>query len=289
MLGIAGCSGGAGEDSTGESPNEPTEDNGSPNVFSDFAFEKFSLNISLGTTDGYDQIVAFRDGEQFSSTDVTPSAGKVSLDFSSYSPGDYRFAAIDSDDDSVIAETTKSFKPDINFRWKTASETDVYTPENDISIATAVLELENAGNAPDQFTWAAYESETFKPEYTRPDDENATSISNLHSPKSERQYPDSRFKRDIQLPVVVPADSKEQFVDMRDVIVKPLHTPRSHRENSGLGWAVQEGTEYDVTVTVGTKYSGEQSSTRTVIWKEIAEMDSLSTQPETAVIATEKP
>lgn len=294
LIALAGCSSASTEspEATGGSSNNSggdtdTED-GNSTVFTGFTFEGFTLNVSLGGADGYDKVVAFYDSQEFASTDVSPSVGEVTLDFSDYSPGEYRFVAISSEDDSVIAETTKTFSPEVEFEWKTASETDQYTPKNDISITHTVLTMKNTGTGPDQFNWVGYDTGVFEPAYTRPSNDNTTTILDRYSADVQQDAPPRQLGAEggRELPVTLPPETQVAIVDRRGVIGKPVTIPYFSEERKDEGWAVQEGTEYDVTVTVGTKFSGELSKTQTVVWENIAEMDSLESQPSDALIAT---
>ncbi|MDQ2074804.1 hypothetical protein RBH20_19960 [Haloarcula sp. H-GB4] len=294
-LAIAGCGGNSGSgNSTGSSSDGSGGEDSDSSVFAGFSFEDYTLNISLATTEGYDQIVAFYDGEKFSDTSVTPSAGKVSLDFSGYEPGTYRFAAINSDNDSVIAEVKQEFVPDIQLvEWETATETGAYTPENKVSIASPVLTVKNAGTAPDEMKWVGYESETYTAEWYPPGEENkTTSISEIWSPESQKEslVNPPTFKSGAEVPVVLHPGERRQFVETYGSIGNGLHSPYSVLENEETaGWSVQQGLEYNVTMTVAAKYSGLSSKMKTVVWEQVAEVESLEKQPESASIVTKDP
>jgi hypothetical protein len=267
-----------------------TVDESDPSVFSGFSFEGYTLNISLESAEGYDRIVAFISGEEFKRTDVATSAEEVSLDFSDYKPGTYRFAAINSDDDSVVAEVRQKFEPNLELvEWRAASETDAYTPENDVTLASPVLTIENTGTAPDELNWVGYESETYRPEWVPKGDENKTSIPDSWSPESQSDYLNKppAFKSGAEVPVVVQPGERRQFVELASVLAGGLNAPYTARaDEETAGWSVQEGNEYNVTITIATKYGGLKSRTRTVVWEQIAEMGSLQKQPESASIVT---
>jgi hypothetical protein len=297
-LAIAGCSGNSGGgNSTGNSSNGNSGEDGSlpdtgSNVFSGFSWEDYTLNVSLETTEGYDQIVAFHDGEKFADTSVTPSAGKVSLDFTDYQPGTYRFAAINSDDDSVTNEIEQEFTPNLQLvEWKTATETGAHTPENEVGIASPVLTVENTGTAPDQLNWVGYESETYTAEWYPPGEEDeTTSIPHAWSPESQQEYlskPPS-FNSGVEVPVTLQPGESRQFVEKTGVLSIGLRSPNSYdfQDEETAGWSVQQGLEYNVTISIATKYSGLNSKTKTVVWKQVAEVESLEEQPESASIVT---
>lgn len=291
VAGCSGISGGTSEDSSNEdSGSVGTVNDSDPAVFSGFTFEGYTLNVSLETTEGYDQIVAFQAGEKFVDTSVTPSAGEVSLDFSDYKPGTYRFAAINSDDDSVVAEVKQKFEPNLELvEWRAASETDAYTPENDVTLASPVLTIENTGNAPDQLNWVGYESETYSPEWVPKGRENETSIPENWSPESQSDYLQKppKFKSGAEVPVVLQPGERRQLVELASILAGGLNAPYTARaDEETAGWSVQQGNEYNVTITIATKYSGLKSRTRTVVWEQIAEMESLQKQPESASIVT---
>ncbi|RLM33085.1 hypothetical protein DVK01_17955 [Haloarcula sp. Atlit-120R] len=248
--------------------------------------------MSLETTEGYDQIVAFHDGEKFADTSVTPSAGKVSLDFTDYQPGTYRFAAINSDDDSVTNEIEQEFTPNLQLvEWKTATETGAHTPENEVGIASPVLTVENTGTAPDQLNWVGYESETYTAEWYSPAVENKTTSISMHwLPKNQKKFlnrPPS-FNSGAEVPVVLQPGESKQFVETQAVLASGLDAPNSYdfQDEETAGWSVQQGLEYTVTATIATEYSGLNSKTKTVVWEQVAEVESLEKQPENASIVT---
>jgi hypothetical protein len=221
-----------------------------------------------------------------------PSAGKVSLDFTDYQPGTYRFAAINSDDDSVTNEIEQDFTPNLQLvEWKTATETGAHTPENEVGIASPVLTVENTGTAPDQLNWVGYESETYTAEWYPPGEEDeTTSIPHAWSPESQQEYlskPPS-FNSGVEVPVTLQPGESRQFVEKTGVLSIGLRSPNSYdfQDEETAGWAVQEGLEYNVTITIATKYSGLNSKTKTVVWKQVAEVESLEEQPESASIVT---
>lgn len=269
-LATAGCSGNSdsgGDNNSTDSSGDGLSGRGS-DVFDEFSFEQYTLNISLATTDGYDEIVAFdSDGKQFASTSVTPSAGQVSLDFSGYSPGEYRFAAVNSDDDSVVSEVTEVLEPNIELvDWQTASEAGMYSPEDRSAVTDIVLTIENTGNAPEKLIWIGYESEQFTPKWSEGGDPEPVGYSGDATPDSQVQslsnndilayHPD--FKSDRHLPVQIYAGERVQLIDgnNRDLLTAGMDQDESIiKHEDTAGWSVQEGVKYDFTVTVGAKYS----------------------------------
>ncbi len=223
-----------------------------------------------------------------------PSAGKVSLDFTDYQPGTYRFAAINSDDDSVTNEIEQDFTPNLQLvEWKTATETGAYTPENEVGIASPVLTVENTGTAPDQLNWVGYESETYTAEWYSPAVENKTTSISMHwLPKNQKKFlnrPPS-FNSGAEVPVVLQPGESKQFVETQAVLASGLDAPNSYdfQDEETAGWSVQQGLEYTVTATIATEYSGLNSKTKTVVWEQVAEVESLEKQPENASIVTKE-
>ncbi|WP_049944707.1 hypothetical protein [Haloarcula marismortui] len=302
-LATAGCGGNSGSGGSNSSADNSGDglSGGGADIFDEFSFEEYTLNISLATTDGYDEIVAFdSDGKQFASTSVTPSAGQVSLDFADYSPGEYRFAAVNSDDDTVVSEVTEVLEPNIELvDWQTASETDMYTSENSIALTDIVMTVENTGNAPGELDWVGYESEEFTPEWSRDGDPNPMSSYGYSSPESQVESLSQKGRLDYkpdfnggkELPIAVYAGQQTQLVDTSN---KRLLTIRMEKDRTitedpdEKGWKVQEGVEYDFTVTIGGESIDRSSITKTVTWENIGTSAGLTHQPDDALIATKQ-
>ncbi|EMA17308.1 hypothetical protein C435_11425 [Haloarcula marismortui ATCC 33799] len=265
-------------------------------MFNGFAFEEYTLNISLATTDGYDEIVAFdSDGKQFASTSVTPSAGQVSLDFTDYSPGEYRFAAVNSDDDTVVSEVTEVLEPNIELvDWQTASETDMYTSENSIALTDIVMTVENTGNAPSKLTWVGYESEEFTPEWAEEGTPEPVKLNQTGTPKSKEETAfdyQAEFNSDRELPVAVHVGEKLQLVDVnnRQLLTSGMDNDRSVVSSEETkGWSVQQGVEYEFTVMIGRQYAERDSMTKTVTWENMGTSEIMTNQPEDSLIRTSK-
>ncbi|WP_049944654.1 hypothetical protein [Haloarcula marismortui] len=300
-LSIAGCSGDSdtsASDSSGggSGSTDDTVSSSGSDVFNGFAFEEYTLNISLATTDGYDEIVAFdSDGKQFASTSVTPSAGQVSLDFTDYSPGEYRFAAVNSDDDTVVSEVTEVLEPNIELvDWQTASETDMYTSENSIALTDIVMTVENTGNAPSKLTWVGYESEEFTPEWAEEGTPEPVKLNQTGTPKSKEETAfdyQAEFNSDRELPVAVHVGEKLQLVDVnnRQLLTSGMDNDRSVVSSEETkGWSVQQGVEYEFTVMIGRQYAERDSMTKTVTWENMGTSEIMTNQPEDSLIRTSK-
>lgn len=305
-LSIAGCSGDSdtsASDSSGggSGSTDDTVSSSGSDVFNGFAFEEYTLNISLATTDGYDEIVAFNsDGKQFASTSVTPSAGQVSLDFTDYSPGEYRFAAVNSDNDTVVSEVTERFEPNIELvDWQTASEAGMYSPEDRSAVTDIVFTVENTGNAPGKLRWVGYESEQFIPEWSEDGEPEPVGYNGDATPESQLQsLSDSgrlayrpSFKSDRNLPISVYPSESIQLVDADDkwILIAGMGQDDSVLKNKDTaGWSVQQGVEYNFTVSVGGEYSGQSSLTKTVKWERMGKSEVMTNQPADSLITTRK-
>jgi hypothetical protein len=270
-------------------------------VFDGFSFEKYTLNISLSTTEGFDKIAAFNsDDEEFASTSVTASAGQVSLDFSGYTPGEHRFAAINSDDGSVVSETTESLEPNLELvNWQTASEAGMYSPDDDSAVTDVVLSVENTGNAPDKLTWVGYRSEQFMPEWSEDGETEPTQIDGRGSPEAQMQHmekhgipdPLPEFKSGKEVPIPIFPGEKMQLVDAtnnRYLLCNMEQDSSIVQHEDTKGWSVQEGVEYNFTVAIGTEHSGSPSMKKEVTWEEMGTAESMTNQPADALISTEK-
>jgi hypothetical protein len=297
-LATAGCGGNSGSGGSNSSADNSGDglSGGGADIFDEFSFEEYTLNISLATTDGYDEIVAFdSDGKQFASTSVTPSAGQVSLDFADYSPGEYRFAAVNSDDDTVVSEVTEVLEPNIELvDWQTASETDMYTSENSIALTDIVMTVENTGNAPSKLTWVGYESEEFTPEWAEEGTPEPVKLNQTGTPKSKEETAfdyQAEFNSDRELPVAVHVGEKLQLVDVnnRQLLTSGMDNDRSVVSSEETkGWSVQQGVEYEFTVMIGRQYAERDSMTKTVTWENMGTSEIMTNQPEDSLIRTSK-
>jgi hypothetical protein len=297
-LATAGCGGNSGSGGSNSSADNSGDglSGGGADIFDEFSFEEYTLNISLATTDGYDEIVAFdSDGKQFASTSVTPSAGQVSLDFTDYSPGEYRFAAVNSDDDTVVSEITEVLEPNIELvDWQTASETDMYTSENSIALTDIVMTVENTGNAPSKLTWVGYESEEFTPEWAEEGTPEPVKLNQTGTPKSKEETAfdyQAEFNSDRELPVAVHVGEKLQLVDVnnRQLLTSGMDNDRSVVSSEETkGWSVQQGVEYEFTVMIGRQYAERDSMTKTVTWENMGTSEIMTNQPEDSLIRTSK-
>ncbi|EMA12985.1 hypothetical protein [Haloarcula marismortui] len=302
-LATAGCGGNSGSGGSNSSADNSGDglSGGGADIFDEFSFEEYTLNISLATTDGYDEIVAFdSDGKQFASTSVTPSAGQVSLDFADYSPGEYRFAAVNSDDDTVVSEVTEVLEPNIELvDWQTASEAGMYSPEDRSAVTDIVFTIKNTGNAPGKLRWVGYESEQFIPEWSEDGEPEPVGYNGDATPESQLQsLSDSgrlayrpSFKSDRNLPISVYPSESTQLVDADDkwILIAGMGQDDSVLNNEDTaGWSVQQGVEYDFTVSVGGEYSGQSSLTKTVKWERMGKSEVMTNQPADSLITTRR-
>ena len=305
-ISIAGCSGdSAGGESGSSSDDSGRSDDGllggGSNVFDGFTFEEYTLNVSLSTTEGFDKIAVFNsDDEEFASTSVTASAGQVSLDFSGYTPGEHRFAAINSDDGSVVSETTESLEPNLDLvNWQTASEAGMYSPDDDSSISDIVTEIENTGNAPVKLAWVGYQAPPFTPNWSEGEEvkqaggiEGAAPEVQAESISEDGQpeyIPDLKSGR--ELPLSVYPGEQMQLVDASNYryLVAGLECDRSIVPTDDTeGWTVQEGIQYEFTVTLDDSHGKQSSVTKTVTWENVGTSCNLTSQPADALISTER-
>jgi hypothetical protein len=201
-----------------------------------------------------------------------------------------------------VSEITEVLEPNIELiDWQTASETDMYTSENSIALTDIVMSVENTGNAPSKLAWLGYEAHEFTPEWSR-DDDAPKSITGYNSSSPESQveslsedgYLDYRpeFKSDRDFPITLYTGQQLQLVDVSNK--RHLTAGMDHEFNyvdrsaDTRGWAVQEGAEYEFTVTLGTIFEARSKVTKTVLWENIGTAETLTAQPNDALISTEQ-
>jgi hypothetical protein len=183
--------------------------------------------------------------------------------------------------------------------WQTASEAGMYSPEDRSAVTDIVFTIKNTGNAPGKLRWVGYESEQFIPEWSEDGEPEPVGYNGDATPESQLQsLSDSgrlayrpSFKSDRNLPISVYPSESIQLVDADDkwILIAGMGQDDSVLKNKDTaGWSVQQGVEYNFTVSVGGEYSGQSSLTKTVKWERMGKSEVMTNQPADSLITTRK-
>lgn len=161
----AGCSGdgstGAETGSGSESGTVTPTAKASP--FAGFEVSGATLSINLAEGELPESIAVYNPEDAlYSEIDVPPGASKVTTDLSGYTPGEYRFVAVDSNGEAY-AETTEVFEPDPTLEaWKSSTNVDV---ETEYALGSSYIEVGNSGTGPISLSNIAVEGDLIADDY----------------------------------------------------------------------------------------------------------------------------
>lgn len=229
---VAGCSSGQGDSPSSEAGAGGGEtDQNSP--FGEMQFDGFDLEVGLDTTDGFNQVVVYDpDGEEMGSAEVSAGSRQVSFGFEGYTAGDHRIAAINTEDDSVVAESVRGFTPELELERFEAQDSDEVGEDNPYGRAT--VEISNAGTGPTSVEWLGLEAESIK---TYDDPEYIKKTSGDNGPDLV----------DHEYPIPIPAQGS--------VTISTLRNTLSNQWGSDLP---REEKTIDLTLTLGTVHGEEE-------------------------------